>query len=161
MVLTHVVVGNVDIRVANAAILQLKCHIIVPRCVTLDGDGGKGGALGSPSPGLGLIQLNSHLDRSNTHSCYRDRGQRGRPWLLLLPRPLYRIAHQPSRQELHSCYRDGGKGGALGSPSPGLGLIQLTSHLDRRYTAVTEMGEMGAPLAALAQAFVLYSSLAI
>jgi hypothetical protein len=93
MVLTHVVVGNVDIRVANAAILQLKGHIIVPRHVPFDGDGGKGGALGCPSPGLGLIQLTSHLDRSST--------------------------------------------------------------------AVTEMGAKGAPLAALAQALVSYSSPAI
>jgi hypothetical protein len=38
------------------------------------------------------------------------------------------------------------------------GLIQLTSHLDKSSTAVTEMGAMGAPLAALAQALVSYSS---
>ncbi len=42
--------------------------------------GGKGGALGCPSPGLGLIQLISHLDKS--YIAVTEIGTKmGRSWL--------------------------------------------------------------------------------
>ena len=58
---THVIVGNVYVRVADAAILELKRHVVVSREVALDAERGKGRILAGLGPGKCLVQLTRHL----------------------------------------------------------------------------------------------------
>ena len=60
-VLTHVVHSDMNIAVADAAILQLKRHIVYSREVALDAERGKGRFLAGLGPGKCLVQLTRHL----------------------------------------------------------------------------------------------------
>ena len=54
---THVIVGNVDIRVSHSAILQVKSHVLVTLHVPLDGHPLKVGILGGLAEGDSFIHF--------------------------------------------------------------------------------------------------------